>query len=90
MQLEIIWWYVENKSAVFCIDNATSEVIDVIEQKYKNHEVDELRLIAKRMKSSKRSDGTDFLEYVNKFDLRREQKFSDTHREIYELMGGKL
>ena len=90
MQLEIIWWYVENEPAVLCIDHATSEVIDVIEQKYKNHDVDELRRIAKRMKSSKRSDGTDFLEYVNKFDLRREQKFSDTHREIYELMGGKL
>jgi len=89
LNVEIIWWYLE-KPKFLCIDHATARTKHVVFSKYSTHTEPELRKIAYRVLSSVGSDGSEFLEYCNKIDQRRGQIFSNSHREIYESMGGRI
>jgi radical SAM protein with 4Fe4S-binding SPASM domain len=81
----ITWIYLEDPSFL-CMDNATSATIELVKQKYTNHNNDELRKIAHRMSVSKPSDGKEFITYADMLDTRRKQNFKETHKEIYEAM----
>lgn len=81
----ITWMYLEAPSFL-CVDNATSATIELVKQKYTNHNNNELRKLAQRMSVSKPSDGKEFITYADMLDTRRKQNFRETHKEIYEAM----
>ena len=81
----ITWMYLEDPS-FFCVDNATSATIELVKQKYTNHNNAELRKIAQRMSVSKPSNRKEFITYADMLDTRRKQNFRETHKEIYEAM----
>jgi len=87
--IEVLWWYLE-RPKFLCIDNATEHTKHLVFSKYSTHPEPELRKIAHRVLTSVGSDGSEFLEYCNKIDQRRGQIFSNSHREIYESMGGRI
>jgi MoaA/NifB/PqqE/SkfB family radical SAM enzyme len=87
LNVEILWWYLEDPEYL-CIDRATDQVKEIIFSKYQSHSNKELQKIAKRVKDSAGSNGQDFINYIRKIDQRRNQSFSETHKEIYQFMGG--
>jgi len=87
LNLPIIWWYLERPD-FYCIDNATSELAKAVMEKYSAHPVQELRSIAMRIKNAN-GNSKDFIENTHKIDTRRQQNFSKSHKELYELMGVK-
>lgn len=87
--LEIVWLYLEDPSFM-SIDNVTLEVKQLVKEKYQNHSNEEIKGIVQRVTNANVVDGTKFLEYINMIDQRRNQKFSDSHSEIFRAMGGCL
>lgn len=87
MDLSIIWWYLEDP-ACLSIDNATEALKNLVSQKYRDHSEPELRLIAQRVSNAVGSDGQEFLAWCDKLDGRRNQRFADSHPEVYAAMGG--
>ena len=87
LDLDIVWTFL-HKPKFLCIDYATDQVKDLVVLRYQHHHDTELRQIAARVVGSSGSDGTEFIAYTEKIDRRRSQCFSNTHREIYEAMGG--
>lgn len=83
--IDIVWWYLENPSFL-SIDYVTDAVKQIIHDKYADHPVKELQKISLRIQNSIGSDGTQFIDYINMLDLRRDQDFARTHKEIYQAM----
>jgi MoaA/NifB/PqqE/SkfB family radical SAM enzyme len=85
--IDIVWGYLEDPEFL-CIDYATEKTRQSVIAKYRNHQDSELKRIEHRMQHCPGSDGRKFLEYTQKLDARRSQRFSDTHLEIFTAMGG--
>jgi sulfatase maturation enzyme AslB (radical SAM superfamily) len=83
--LGVVWLYLETPSCL-CIDYVTEAAKQLIINKYQNSPIDELQKIVSRLQQAPMSDGKSFVEYVRKYDLRRNQNFQITHKEIFEAM----
>jgi len=89
LNLDIVWWYLEDPSYL-SIDHVTQQVKDMVYKKYQLHPVEELCKIAERMHKTSAVSGQQFLKRMLELDQRRGETFSNTHREIFTAMGGVL
>lgn len=87
MSVPILWWYLEDPDFL-CIDRATESLKKKVVDRYHNHADQELRLLARRVAHSSGSNGQEFLSWCHKMDIRRGQRFADSHAEVYAAMGG--
>jgi sulfatase maturation enzyme AslB (radical SAM superfamily) len=83
--LEIVWNYVLNPD-YFCIDYMTPAAKNLVWKKFQNSPYSQLKKIAERVKHSVGSDGKDFVSHTLAYDQKRNQKFSDSHPEIFIAM----
>jgi MoaA/NifB/PqqE/SkfB family radical SAM enzyme len=83
--LEIVWNYVLNPD-YFCIDYMTPAAKNLVWKKFQNSPYSQLKKIAERVKHSVGSDGKDFVNHTLAYDQKRNQKFSDSHPEIFIAM----
>lgn len=81
----VVWHYLENPSFL-CVDHVTDRVKTLVDSLYHDHTDPNLRNIALRIKHSLGSDGKQFIAYSDKLDQRRNQKFAETHAELYRAM----
>lgn len=85
INLNFVWWYLEEPKEL-CIDNLTSAAQKIVHNKYHNHRVEELRKIANRVRKNNPVSGKPFVEFMHQIDCRRNEKFSNTHQEIFTAM----
>ena len=64
----------------------TQPAIDIINQKFKNSDWDEMQKILELINSAPASDGHKFREYIAWYDSVRDTNFSDAHSEISNAM----
>jgi sulfatase maturation enzyme AslB (radical SAM superfamily) len=83
--LNMVWWYLEKPSCL-CIDYVTEAAKQLIINKYQHSPINELQKIVNRLQQAPMSDGKSFVEYVRKYDSRRNENFQITHKEIFEAM----
>jgi radical SAM protein with 4Fe4S-binding SPASM domain len=74
----------------FNINSLTPEAKELVINKYTNSTNPLLQQIAERVKKSNSSDGKQFVKQMKWFDYIRNQKFSNTHKEIAQAMGFNL
>lgn len=85
LNIPVIWWPLEEPE-VLSIDRVTNRVKELVIKLYQNHPDPELQALSNRMKLTKPVSGRDFINYCNKFDLRRNQNFQRSHKQIYDAM----
>jgi MoaA/NifB/PqqE/SkfB family radical SAM enzyme len=82
---DIVWCYLQHPPHL-SIDSLTAEAKKLVHKKFQHHQNSELKAIAQRVISSTAVSGKEFLDYTNKLDQRRKQKFEFAHKEIFEAM----
>lgn len=82
----VILNYIEEFTPQWDIDNMTDHAKQLVIDKYKKHSNPDLKSIANRLQHSARSDGKKFIEHTDQLDRWRDQKFYNTHSEIYQAM----
>lgn len=85
LDIPVTWWSLEEPE-VLSIDRVTNRVKELVIKLYQNHPDPELRALPNRMKLTEPVSGQDFINYCNKFDLRRNQNFQKSHKQIYDAM----
>jgi radical SAM protein with 4Fe4S-binding SPASM domain len=70
------------RPAGFDLKNLTQAAKDMIIEKYKNYEWDEVRNILKSIQNNPPTDGSAFFKEINYFDRCRNTNFADHHKEI--------
>ena len=84
-KFDVVWLYLEHPPYL-SIDNITNCAKQAIYKKYRDHPIAELKSIAQRVLKSSPVSGDKFLQYIDKIDNRRKQKFEITHKEIVDAM----
>ena len=69
------------------INHMTVAAKELVINKYQNHAHPELRNISNRVQGSTGSDGTKFINYMQKLDSHRKENFLNSHYEIAIAMG---
>jgi len=82
---EIIWWYLESPYFL-SIDRITKKTKDLVFEKYKNHPDKELQALSTRVYKTDPVNGKEFIEYMEKLDLRRNQNSNIVLKEIMSAM----
>jgi hypothetical protein len=72
--------------AALSLRELTQPAIDIINQKFKNSDWDEMQKILESINSAPASDGNKFQEYIAWYDSVRDTNFSDAHLEISNAM----
>lgn len=85
--VEVLLNYLTNPHSLN-IDHMTNDAKNLVVTKYQDHSDSRLSSLALRIKNSTGSNGKSFVEFVSKFDQRRNENFSSTHPEIFKAMGG--
>jgi organic radical activating enzyme len=85
LDLEIVWSYVQSPD-YFCIDYMTLAAKNLVWKKFQNSPYSQLKNIAERVKHSTGADGKAFVSHTLAYDQKRNQKFSDSHPEIFIAM----
>lgn len=82
---EIIWWFLESPNFL-SIDRITKKTKDLIFEKYKNHPDKELQALPTRVYKTDPVNGKEFIDYMEKLDLRRNQDSNIVLKEIMSAM----
>ena len=85
LKIDILWWFLENPSEL-SIDRITRRTKELVIEAYNDHAIPELKQLSERVLKTKPVSGTRFLDYMSTLDSRRNQKFSKSHREIWDAM----
>ena len=82
------WNYVDDP-AELCIDNMTDTAKELVYNKLKDNQDNEVKSIVERVVSATSTSGKAFIDLMDLYDLRRGTNFKQSHGEIYDAMSAK-
>lgn len=84
-KLNIVWSYLEGP-VFLSVKNITNKAKNLIYEKYKNHSNQELQALSSKIYQANTVNGTDFINYMQELDRRRNQNSNLVLKEIMSAM----
>ena len=82
------WNYVDDPTEL-CIDYMTDAAKELVYNKLKDNQDNEVKSIVERVVSATSTSGKAFIDLMDLYDLRRGTNFKQSHGEIYDAMSAK-
>lgn len=84
-KLDIVWCYLEEPDFL-SVKNITNKAKNLIYEKYKNHSNQELQALSSKIYQANTVNGTEFINYMQELDRRRNQNSNIVLKEIMSAM----